>query len=156
MFHHWSWLSYSFIFHIKGTRLADLEALFYYNWNYMPPILVPSSAKHIAIQVLVIAKWKKRFFFWEVFCLWFHPSLQRITCPKSATEIQEKNKVWNCSRIRMKILERCQWHRSSVFIVNCERICNFLLIIDFEQAKVCLVHVEKRNTFENKIRCIIR
>ena len=24
--------------------------------NYMPPILVPSSAKHIATQILVIAK----------------------------------------------------------------------------------------------------
>ena len=25
-------------------------------WNYMPPILVPSSAKRIATQILVIAK----------------------------------------------------------------------------------------------------
>ena len=33
------------------------------SWNYMPPILVPSSAKHIATQVPVIAKWKKFFFF---------------------------------------------------------------------------------------------
>ena len=26
------------------------------SWNYMPPILVPSSAKRIATQILVIAK----------------------------------------------------------------------------------------------------
>ena len=43
----------------------------------------------------------------------------------------------------MKTLERCQWRRSSVFIVNCEHISNFLLIIDFEQAKVCRVHKDK-------------
>ena len=53
----------------------------------------------------------------------------------------------------MKTLERCQWDRSSVFIVNCEDISNFLLINDFEQAKVCPAHIEKISTFENKIRC---
>ena len=56
----------------------------------------------------------------------------------------------------MNTLERCQWHRSSVFIVDCEHISNFLLIIDLEQAKVCRVHFEKINTFENEIRCIMR
>ena len=56
----------------------------------------------------------------------------------------------------MKILERCQWCHSSVFIVNCEHISNFLLLIDFEQAKVCWVHIEKIKTFENKIRYIMR
>ena len=30
------------------------------SWNYMPPILVPSSAKRIATQVLVIAKLNER------------------------------------------------------------------------------------------------
>ena len=43
------------------------------SWNYMPPILVPSSTKHIATQVFVITKWKK-IFFWEAFCLWWHSS----------------------------------------------------------------------------------
>ena len=52
----------------------------------------------------------------------------------------------------MKTLERCQWRRSSVFIVNCEHISNFLPIIDFEQAKVFWVHIEKINTLESKIR----
>ena len=51
----------------------------------------------------------------------------------------------------MKTLERCQWRRSIAYIVNCEHISNFLLIIDFEQAKICLVNIEKINTFEDKI-----
>ena len=43
-------------------------------------------------------------------------------------------------------------------IVNCERIVNilnFFLIINFEQANVCWVHVEKKNTFEDKIEYIM-
>ena len=51
----------------------------------------------------------------------------------------------------MKTLERFQWRRSSVFIVNCEHISNFVLIVDFEQANVCLVHIQKANTVEDKI-----
>ena len=51
----------------------------------------------------------------------------------------------------MKTLAQCQWHRSSVFIVNCEHISNFVLIVDFEQVNVCWVHIEKTNTFEDKI-----
>ena len=39
--------------------------------------------------------------------------------------------------------QRCQWRLSSVFIVNCEHISNFVLIIDFEQANICMVHIEK-------------
>ena len=56
----------------------------------------------------------------------------------------------------MKSLERCQWRHSSVYIVNCEHISNFLLIIDFEQAKVCWVQIKKINTFEDKIMYIMR
>ena len=60
----------------------------------------------------------------------------------------------------MKTLERCQWRRPIVYIVNivnCEHISNFLLIIDFEQPKVCWVYyIEKINTFEGKIRYIRR
>ena len=51
----------------------------------------------------------------------------------------------------MKTLEQCQWCRSSVFIVNCEHISEFVLIVDFEQEKVRWVHIEKTNTFEDKI-----
>ena len=56
----------------------------------------------------------------------------------------------------MKTLEQCQWRHSSVFIVNCEHFSNFALIVDFEQAKVCWVYIEKRNTFEDKIWYIMR
>ena len=48
----------------------------------------------------------------------------------------------------MKILERCQWRHSSVSL--------FFLIVKFEQANVCWVRIEKTNTFEDKIRCIMR
>ena len=61
----------------------------------------------------------------------------------------------NCSRLRTKTLERYQWRRSSVYLVNCEHISNFFQIIDFEQVKVCWVHIEKINTFEGKIRYIM-
>ena len=56
----------------------------------------------------------------------------------------------------MKILERYQWRHSSVFIVNCEHISNFALIAEFEKTNVCWVHIEKTNTFENKIGYIMR
>ena len=46
----------------------------------------------------------------------------------------------------MKTQERFQWRRSSVYIVNCKRISNFYLIIDFEQANVFWVHIEKIST----------
>ena len=42
------------------------------------------------------------------------------------------------------------------FIINSEHISDSLLIIDFEQEKVCWVHIEKINTFEDKIRYIVR
>ena len=56
----------------------------------------------------------------------------------------------------MKTLERCQWCRSSIYMVNYQHISNVLLIIDFEQAMVCWVHIEKLNTFEDKMRYTIR
>ena len=33
---------------------------------------------------------------------------------------------------------------------------NFILIVDFEQANVCLVYIEKANFFEGKIGYIMR
>ena len=56
----------------------------------------------------------------------------------------------------METLERCQWRCSSVYIVNCEHISNFVLIIGFEQAKVCWAYIEKINTFEGNIWYIMR
>ena len=40
--------------------------------------------------------------------------------------------------------------------MSLEHISNFALIVDFEQAKVCLVQIEKTNSFEDKIEHIIR
>ena len=51
----------------------------------------------------------------------------------------------------MKTLERRQWDRSSVFLVYCEHIPNFVLIVDLKQANVLWVHIEMTNTFEDKI-----
>ena len=56
----------------------------------------------------------------------------------------------------MKTLERCLWRRSSVFIVNCDHISKFVLIVDIKQEKFCWVHIEKTNTFEDKIEHIMR
>ena len=56
----------------------------------------------------------------------------------------------------MKTQERWHWRRSSVFIFNCEHTSNFVSIFDFEQANVCWVHIEKKNTFEDKMGYIMR
>ena len=40
---------------------------------------------------------------------------------------------------------------SITLAVSCEHISNFVLIIDFEQANVCWVHIEKIKTFVEKI-----
>ena len=121
----------------------------------MPPILVPCSAKHIATQVLVIAKLNgRKDFFWEA--LFLMSSVPTRNYLFKVSNWNTRIRCEKCSKLRMKTLERCQWHRSRVFIVNCEHISNFLLIIDFEQAKVCWVHIEKINTFEDKIRYIMR
>ena len=55
----------------------------------------------------------------------------------------------------MKTLDRWQWRRSSVF-VKCGHTSNFVLIADIEQANVCWVHIEKTNTYEDKIAYIMR
>ena len=51
----------------------------------------------------------------------------------------------------MKTLEWYHWHHSSVFIVNCEHISSFALIVGFEHSTVCWVHTEK----EDKISYIM-
>ena len=62
----------------------------------------------------------------------------------------------NCSKLRVKTLKRCQWCHSNVFIVNCEYISSFALIVEFKQANVCWFHIEKTNTSEDKIGYIMR
>ena len=44
---------------------------------------------------------------------------------------------------------------SSVFTVNSEDLSNFVLVVDFEQANVCRIHIEKINTLENNIGYIL-
>ena len=51
----------------------------------------------------------------------------------------------------MKTPERCQWSRSGIFIVNCEHISAFALIIDSEQENLCWVFLKNTKTFEDKI-----
>ena len=42
-----------------------------------------------------------------------------------------------------------------VSLFNCERISNFVLIIDFENVNACLVYIEKAINFEDKIGYIM-
>ena len=119
------------------------------SWNYMPPILVPCSAKYITTQILVIAKLNGIIdIFREALIV-----LSSFPTRNYLFKVSNWNTRIRCENcLRMKTLEWCQWRCSHVFVVNCEHISNFLLIIDFEHAKVCWVHIEKINTFESKIR----
>ena len=70
------------------------------SWNYMPPILVPSSTKRISVNTNFLnckIKWKERFYFERLF-LWYYSSQQ----------LTREIKMWQLSKIRIKILERCQ------------------------------------------------
>ena len=55
----------------------------------------------------------------------------------------------------MKTVGRCQLCRSGVFIVKCEHVLHFVLIADFEQARICWVTFENTNIFEGEIRYIM-
>ena len=123
--------------------------------NYMPPILVISSAKRITTQILVIGKLNgtKEFIWKALFVILSVPTrYYLLQVSNRSTRIRREN----CSKFRMKTLERCYWQGCSTYIVNCKHMSNFFLIADFEQAKIYLVHGEKANTFEDKIRYIIR
>ena len=50
----------------------------------------------------------------------------------------------------MKTPERRQSRGSGVFIINCECISHYGLIVDFEQPSICWVNIEKTNTFKDK------
>ena len=60
----------------------------------------------------------------------------------------------NCSILRMSMLTI--FNINDANIVNCKHISNFVLIVDFAQANVCLVLIEKTNIFEDKIGYIMR
>ena len=55
----------------------------------MPPILVWSSVKCIAAQILVIAKLNGEINYFERLNLWYHPFLQGTTCSKLPIETQK-------------------------------------------------------------------
>ena len=97
-------------------------------------------------------KWRKKLFWEALFEILSIPARNYLF---KVTNWSTRIRCENCSRLRMKITERCQWRLSSVCIVNCEHISNFVLIIDFEQANVFWVNIEKINTFEGKIRYIM-
>ena len=95
----------------------------------MPPILVPSFAKRITRHVLVISKLNER----EDFILrGFVSDIIRLY-RKQNEQLTHKKRFESCSRLRMRTLERYQWRLSSVYIVNCKRISNILVIIGIEK-----------------------
>ena len=66
----------------------------------------------------------------------------------------------SCSILRLSVLTIFNINDAngvvlSVFIVNCKHISNFVLIVDFEQANICSVHIEKASIFEDKIEHIM-
>ena len=95
---------------------------------------------------------KEKVLFWEV--LFVISSVPTSNYLSKVSNWSTRIRSENCSRLRMKTLERYQWRRSSVYIVNYKHISNFLLIIGFQQANVLPVHIEKTKTFEDKIRYI--
>ena len=100
--------------------------------NYMSPILVPSSVKRIATQIVVIANLNgKKDFILKVFvCDIIHRSKElpvQITCE-------------SCSILR----------KSMLMIFNFNDVNGIVL------PNVCLVHIERVNTFEDKVGHITR
>ena len=71
---------------------------------------------------------------------------KRITCESCLILRMSVLTIFNINDVSGVVLV------SLFFIVNCEHISNFVLIFDFEQAKVCLLRIEKTNTFINKLR----
>ena len=97
---------------------------------------------------------EEKILFWEAFfMILFVPARNYLF---KVSHWRAKIRCESCLRLIMKILERCQWRHSCASIVNCEYISSFVLIVEFEQANLCLVHIEKTNSFKNKIGYIIR
>ena len=121
------------------------------SWNYMPPILVPSSTKRIGAHILVIAKLNEMEDFWEVVLLIW--SFSGSSCLLKACNRSTRTRCENSLRLRIKTL----WCRLGVFIVNSEHISHFVLIADFEQANFGW-SIFKRQTLLKKrsgISCIM-
>ena len=106
------------------------------SWNYMPPIVISSSAKHIATHILVIAKLNgtKDFILGGFVCDTNVPARNYLF---KVSNWSTRIRCENCSKLKVKTLEWCQWRHSDVFIVNCEHISSFVLIVEFEQVNAC-------------------
>ena len=83
--------------------------------------------------------------------MWYHSSQQgisnlstRITCESCLILRMSILTIFNISDVSGVVLVP--------FIVTCEQISNFVLIVDLEQPKVCLVQIEKTKTFIDKLR----
>ena len=78
---------------------SSKKSLLRYSWNYVPPILVRSSAKHIATQILVIAKLNERedFILRSFVCDIIRP-YKELPVQKLATEAEEK--VWKLFKVK--------------------------------------------------------
>ena len=92
--------------------------------------------------------------FWETLFLISSVAVRNYLFKVSNWSVRIRCEI--CSRLRMNILEWSQWRHSSVFIVYCEHISSFVLVVEFEQANLFWVHIEKTNSFEDKIGYIIR
>ena len=57
--------------------------------------------------------------------------------------------------LQMKTAERSQWLRFGDFIVKCEHVSHFALIVNFEQANTSAgLHIENTKISEGKVRYI--
>ena len=87
---------------------------------------------------------KEKILFWEA--LFVISSVPARNYLFKASNWSTRKRCQECSRLRIKELERCRWCHPSAFIVNCEHISNFLIIVDFQQANVCWVYVGKASS----------
>ena len=103
----------------------------------MSPILVSSSAKRIGTQMLVIEKLNGRrdFILRDFVCDIIHPSKE---LPVQSKLLKHKNKVWKLFRIKNE--DNGVVPMSLYLTVKIFQTC---LIVDFEQANVFRVHLEK-------------
>ena len=94
----------------------------------MSPILVPSSAKHIATEMLVIEKLsgRKDFVLRGFVCNVIRPSKELTV---QSQQLKHKNKVWKLFRINNE-----NNGVVSVSLLLTENIFQTCLIVDFEKA----------------------
>ena len=77
------------------------------SWDYMPPILVPSSAKRISTRILVITKLsgRKNFILRDFSMILF---VQAQNYLFKVSNWRTKIRCESYSKLRIKILQRCQ------------------------------------------------